>query len=101
GCKPVSVMMHKPMIACGQVQKLVAYYGSPVIYAMQLGDQRVQLNALFGKQLTLRHTGKICCVHCGRNCNKSFSQGYCYPCFQKLAQCDSCIISPERCHYDA
>ncbi|MFL2840978.1 MAG: DUF2797 domain-containing protein, partial [Pseudohongiellaceae bacterium] len=28
-------------------------------------------------------------------------QGYCYPCFQKLAQCDTCIVSPERCHYEA
>ncbi|MGA1741432.1 MAG: DUF2797 domain-containing protein, partial [Pseudohongiellaceae bacterium] len=33
--------------------------------------------------------------------NKSFNQGYCYPCFQKLAQCDSCIVSPEKCHYES
>src|SRR5690606_29122967 len=85
----------------GQVQKLLAYYDSPVRYAMPLGAGRVPLNPLFGKQLGLRFTGRITCVHCGRNSNKSFSQGYCYPCFQKLAQCDSGIISPERCHYDA
>ena len=39
-------------------------------------------------------------MHCDRKTNKSFSQGYCYPCFQKLAQCDSCIIHPEKCHFD-
>ena len=30
---------------------------------------------------------------------KSYSQGYCYPCFKKLPQCDLCMMSPERCHY--
>jgi len=29
---------------------------------------------------------------------KSFNQGYCFPCFRKLAACDSCIVSPEKCH---
>src|SRR5690606_21547960 len=24
---------------------------------------------------------------------------YCYPCFQRLAECDTCIMSPENCHY--
>ncbi|MBL4581514.1 MAG: DUF2797 domain-containing protein, partial [Gammaproteobacteria bacterium] len=27
-------------------------------------------------------------------------QGYCYPCFKKLAQCDMCIVKPETCHFD-
>lgn len=85
----------------GQVQKLVARNTHPVQYALPLGDTRVPLNALIGSTLGLRHTGRISCIHCGRSTNKSFNQGYCYPCFQTLAQCDSCIISPERCHYDA
>jgi len=85
----------------GQARKLVARHDTPVTYAMQLGDSRVALNPLLGKTLTLRFTGRISCVHCGRSTSKSFNQGYCYPCFQKLAQCDSCIISPERCHYEA
>jgi hypothetical protein len=38
-------------------------------------------------------------VHCNRKTSKSFNQGYCYPCFTKLAQCDSCIVSPQKCHY--
>ena len=36
--------------------------------------------------------------HCGRKTAKSYAQGYCYPCFRKLPQCDSCIVSPEKCH---
>lgn len=85
----------------GQVQKLIARNDNPVRYTMPLGAQQVPLNPLFGRQVGLRATGRITCINCGRNSNKSFSQGYCYQCFQKLAQCDSCIIAPERCHYDA
>ncbi|MBN4053580.1 DUF2797 domain-containing protein [Haliea sp. AH-315-K21] len=73
----------------------------PVSYSLPLGNEAVALNEFIKKKITLEFSGKINCVHCGRNTNKSFSQGYCYPCFQKLAQCDSCIISPEKCHYEA
>jgi len=73
---------------------------SPVHYALPIGEDSVPLNPLLGSALKLHFNGQINCVHCGRNTNKSFNQGYCYPCFQKLAQCDSCIISPEKCHFD-
>ncbi len=86
---------------CGQAHKLVSRLQQPVHYWLPLGDQRIALNPLIGQAVKLRYTGKITCIHCGRNTKKSFNQGYCYPCFQKLAQCDSCIISPERCHYEA
>lgn len=85
----------------GQVHKLIARHDTPVSYTLPLGAAQVPLGPLFGKLLALRYTGRITCIHCGRNSNKSFNQGYCYNCFQKLAQCDSCIIAPERCHYDA
>jgi hypothetical protein len=85
----------------GQAQKLVARLAEPVVYTLPLGEQRVPLNEHIGSPVSLRFTGKITCIHCGRATNKSFNQGYCYPCFQRLAQCDSCIISPERCHYFA
>ncbi len=72
-----------------------------VEYSLQLGDQNIDMNALIGKTIRLEHLGKINCSHCGRSTKKSYSQGYCYPCMQKLPQCDLCIMSPERCHYDA
>ena len=71
-----------------------------VEYQLPLDDQRVPLNNYLGKVIRLQHTGTIHCVHCGRRSNKSFNQGYCYPCVIKLAQCDICIVSPEKCHYD-
>ena len=61
-------------------------------------ERRFELGSWLGAQLTLRHAGKLRCPHCGRATKKSFSQGYCFPCFKKLARCDLCIVSPTRCH---
>ncbi|HFD12008.1 MAG TPA: DUF2797 domain-containing protein [Crenotrichaceae bacterium] len=73
---------------------------STVQYALPMSDHLIPLNTLLGKQFSLTHTGTINCVHCGRKINKSFNQGYCYPCFTTLAQCDLCIMKPETCHFD-
>ncbi|MDO3385560.1 DUF2797 domain-containing protein [Gilvimarinus sp. SDUM040013] len=73
--------------------------GDAVEYSLHCGDAVFSANALIGQTLTLAYTGEIRCLHCDRKTRKSFSQGYCYPCFQSLAQCDSCIVSPEKCHY--
>jgi len=75
--------------------------GSPARYTLRAGELRLDLNARLGQRLTLTHTGVIACTHCGRATRKSFGQGYCYPCFKRLAQCDTCIVKPETCHYFA
>ncbi|MBP6682834.1 MAG: DUF2797 domain-containing protein [Halioglobus sp.] len=72
-----------------------------VHYTALLGDNQVELNQYLGRKLRLEFSGSINCVHCGRKTAKSFNQGYCYPCFKRLAQCDNCIVSPEKCHYAA
>jgi len=87
------------VLASGVARKMVTRLEDPVEYSLPLGEERVELNPLLGKSLALRYEGIINCVHCGRKTNKSFNQGYCYPCFKRLAQCDSCIVSPEKCHY--
>lgn len=73
----------------------------PVQYQLPLGNQLVALNPLLGKAIKLIYTGNILCVHCNRSIKKSFNQGYCYPCFTSLAQCDMCIMKPETCHFEA
>ncbi len=55
------------------------------------------LNDCIGKQLTFQHTGGLFCIQCDRSVKKLFQQGYCYPCFQRLRECNLCIIHPERC----
>lgn len=83
----------------GHIRKMITTLDSPVQYKLPLDDERVNMNALIGQHIKLTYRGEIHCVACGRKTNKSFNQGYCYPCFKKLAQCDSCIIKPELCYY--
>jgi hypothetical protein len=73
--------------------------GEPARYTLRAGEYRVDLNTRLGEPLRLEWTGAIACTHCGRATKKSFAQGYCYPCFKKLAQCDTCIMKPETCHF--
>ena len=85
----------------GSLSKMAVRLGETAQYAFRLDEQEVPVNPLLGKRVRLEYLGAIHCTHCGRKTKKSFSQGYCYPCFTKLAQCDSCIVSPEKCHFDA
>ncbi|MSS76735.1 MAG: DUF2797 domain-containing protein [Methyloglobulus sp.] len=85
----------------GHLRKMRVKLDKPVQYELLLGDNAMPLNPVIGKPIKLTYTGKIFCVHCGRATKKSFNQGYCYPCFISLAQCDMCIIKPETCHYAA
>lgn len=70
-----------------------------VVYHLRAGEHRIALNERIGEPLSLRWTGAIACTHCGRATKKSFAQGHCYPCFKRLAQCDTCIMKPETCHF--
>ena len=85
----------------GHLQKLESSINAAgeVDYQLPLDEHRVPLNQFIGSTVRIEHLGDIHCIHCGRRSKKSFSQGYCYPCFTKLPQCDTCIMSPERCHY--
>jgi len=85
--------------AAGNVRKMKSVLDQTVHYSLPLGDTRVELNDLIGQSIRLTYAGVINCVACGRKSNKSFNQGYCFPCFRGLAQCDSCIMSPEKCHF--
>ena len=86
----------------GSIRKMAARLETPVVqYAFRLDEVEVPVNPLIGQTVRLEYLGAIHCSHCGKRTKTSFSQGYCYPCMTRLAQCDVCIMSPERCHYDA
>jgi len=82
------------------LRKMKSELVSPIKYKLASGDDLIDMNDLIGHPIRIRHTGEINCVACGRRINKSFNQGYCYPCFRKLPECDICIVSPEKCHFD-
>jgi hypothetical protein len=96
------------MSEVGAVEKLTAQLDSNNLVQYQLplvslnGDstkQSIELNPLIGKHISLHFSGTIACKHCGKRTKKSYSQGFCYPCMSKLAQCDLCIMKPETCHF--
>ncbi len=73
-----------------------------VEYFLRVDDiERIELNPLLGKKISLSFNGEINCVACNRKIKKTFNNGYCFPCLQTLAECDLCIVKPELCHYDA
>ncbi len=71
-----------------------------VEYSLECADGPVVVNNWIGSPLKLRATGRIYCVACGRSMPRYFDGGYCYNCFQTLAECDLCQRKPELCHYD-
>ena len=83
----------------GHLSKMQGQLAEQVNYTLPVDDHRVPISDLLDKPISIEYLGDIHCVHCGRRSKKSFSQGYCYPCFTKLPQCDTCIMSPEKCHY--
>lgn len=88
------------LVVAGGLQKMAASLSeSGVEYQWRAGEERMPLNQCLGKTIKLQALGAIHCQHCGRKTRKSYSQGYCYPCFTKLPQCDLCIVSPEKCHF--
>ena len=68
-------------------------------YVLSLGGELIEMNSLVGRQIELSFSGDINCSNCGQKTNKSFSQGYCFPCARSLARCDMCIMKPETCHH--
>lgn len=80
--------------------QLVGVNETDADYRLPVGDTLISMNELIGRTVSLSYCGAINCLHCGRKTKKSFNQGFCYPCFRSLAQCDSCIMSPEKCHYE-
>jgi hypothetical protein len=87
------------MLGC--LQKMTSALAEQVVYRLPVGDEELDLNPLLGQKLALHHTGEIYCLHCNKKTKKSFNQGYCYPCFIRLAECDMCIVRPETCHFAA
>lgn len=89
-----------PELGRGTLEKMITEPGEPVRYRLDLGDAQIDMNARIGQSVKLEYTGKIFCIYCGKETRKSFGQGYCYEHFMSLAQCDSCMMSPEKCHFD-
>lgn len=87
------------ILGVGALSKMHTELAERVVYSLELGESNLVVNSLLEKKIRIRSLGSITCLHCGKKTKKSFSQGFCYPCFTRLPQCDVCIMSPEKCHF--
>lgn len=81
----------------GNLLKMRTELNDPVLYYLRIGDQEILLNELLGKETKLTYHNQINCIKCGRITKKSFSQGFCYPCFQSAPETEECVLRPELC----
>ena len=85
------------MILEGNLLMMQVEFTNPVKYFLPIGTNKILINDLIGKNITLKYNGQINCINCGRKTRTSFSQGYCYNCFQTVPQTAPCIIHPQLC----
>jgi len=77
--------------------KLRVEHTNPVNYYLRTENEEIYLNKFIGTQVSLNYSGEIFCISCGRKTNKSFGQGYCYPCFSTSPENEECVLRPELC----
>lgn len=85
------------MIIQGALCKMKSELASPIQYYLELNDTQLLMNELIGKTISIKFLNEIYCIRCGRETNKSFHQGYCFPCFKTAPETDDCILRPELC----
>ena len=81
----------------GTLLKMETKLANPIEYELPIGDELVYMNHLIGKYIAFKWLKEIYCVVCGRKTNKSFAQGFCYPCFLNAPETSECIFRPELC----
>jgi hypothetical protein len=79
------------------LNKMRVEYTDPVSYFLSTDQGLLPMNTIIGKRLEIEFTGKIICIRCNRKTNKSFGQGYCYPCFISAPETEECVLRPELC----
>jgi hypothetical protein len=68
-----------------------------VNYFLPLDDEEINMNDLMNKAITLRYSGVIHCIACGKITKKSYAQGYCFNCMQTVPQAEECVLRPALC----
>ncbi len=79
------------------ISKMRSEAKDPVQYTLQTEQGDLRVNDWIGQTITIADTGRRFCTQCARPSKKLFQQGYCYPCYRKLQECNLCVIHPERC----
>lgn len=80
-----------------KLSKMQVELNQPVAYTLTDVNNKLAINELLGKNLSFNFDGEIRCVKCDKKTNKSFGQGFCFPCFRSAPENSECIIRPELC----
>ena len=88
------------MKVSGQLEKMTHQAGDPIAYFLSLNGDAIPVTPEVGKVATLKHLGMITCIECGRKINKTYNEGYCYPCFRDLPGNAICSVRPELCQHE-
>ncbi len=83
------------MITSGNILKMRSEFADPVRYFLPLSENEVPMNDLIGKSVTLKFTGQINCISCGKKTKTSFGQGFCYSCLQTAPEASETVMRPE------
>ena len=81
----------------GTIVKMKNQLEDPVQYVLPIGEETIFMNEIIGKYILFKWERKINCISCGKNTNKSFAQGFCYPCFINAPETSECILRPQLC----
>ncbi len=84
----------------GQLRKMDVEAQNPIEYFLNLDKNSFPLNSHIGGTLSLKWTGTITCIECGRKTRKSYDQGYCFPCSRDLPENAMCSVRPELCQHE-
>ena len=77
----------------GQILKMTTYDDQPIQYYLNLSGDLIHMNELFGKEITIKHTG-FQCVNCGLD-KTIYRMGFCKSCFFESPYASDTIIRPE------
>jgi len=77
----------------GVLRKMETHFNSPIEYHLNLGEDKIYVNDLIGKEIKIVFSHYEC-LGCGKN-KKIYRQGHCYDCFFNSPEVGEWIIRPE------
>ena len=81
----------------GMLKKMKSEHVDPICYHIPIGDKLAPIHKYLGQLIKIDFLDQINCIECDKQINKTFAQGYCYPCFIQSPNTSECILRPELC----
>ncbi len=87
------------MLAEGTLDKMSrSLEQGEVNYSMNLGGNKIDMNALIGKDLRFVFLNKINCTICGVEINHAYAgRAICRNCYETAPEAEECLFYPEKC----